>query len=293
MDPSSAIVRLTGLAILCIAAAGCAGGGFDVLMDQQQASQAGVRLDGPIALDEKGCVHFLSKNNVWRFDRAKGSIEQETQKVAKPLVDLAIGDDGIVLVLDEGQVYALAAGSLVPVATIPGRAYKLAVARECLYVATRRDGRYQVLRYRLGPRRLEPVLRSDSAITALCPLPDGLLVGVGESIFKVSLPHRCDQPSAAEVQTTLICAIFGAQIQSIAADSQRRIFYFSDGAATFFWTGGAVRELLPAGGTLATRGDRLAICSPAQGQLSQLPQASKTVLRITQDSTDPGKPNNP
>jgi prepilin-type processing-associated H-X9-DG protein len=267
------------LAILCGVLTGCADG-VTVLMDQKQASAAGVPLEGSIAMDGSGNVYLVSKGLVWRYDIAKGAFQQETQKPSASLVDLAVGDDGVVLALDEGRVLALASGNLVPVAAIPGQAYKLSAAPGCLYVATRRQDKYQVLRYRLSARRLEPVLQSESPITAICGLADGVLVASGESIFKVTAPRPTTQPASAEVVTSLVCAIYGAEIQSIAADPQRRIFYFSEGRATFFWADGHVRELLPSGGMLAVRNDRLVISSPVQGQLVQIGDASKKVRQV-------------
>jgi hypothetical protein len=264
--------------ILGVLVTGCSGG-VNVLMDQKQAQAAGVGLEGPIAMDGMGSVYVISKGLVWRYDVAKGAFQQETPAASNALADLAVGEDDVVLALDGGRILALASGNPVPVAAAPGRPYRLSVGGGCLYVATHREGKDQVVRYRLASRRWEPVLQSESPITAICGLEDGALVACGESIHKVSSARSATQP-ATEVSTALVCAIYGAEIMSIVADPQRQIFYFSDGRTTFFWADGQVRELMPSGGRLALRNNTLAICSPTEGHLVQVTDAAMKVKQI-------------
>ena len=267
------------LTILLLWWCGCQASGPAVHISPEQAQTLNLQLTGGVAANAAGDLILTTGRGLQQYSPKSDQLADLLQESTADLQHVAVTSDDLVLTLHSRGLYAVAAGYLIPIRSLPSRAYALSCAGVFAYLLME-DGRGgQLVRYHLtGPAkgRLDAMLATQDRPAALCAVPGGCLVASGGNLVKVTDPSPDNDDSQAQVATALLVAV-QRPITSVVADQQRLIVYFSTQDTTYAWIKGRVIPIFPAGNRLAWAKDTLTIClaARANSQVIHIPAVSR------------------
>ena len=220
-------------------------------------------------------VFLATPKNVLRYEVGRGRWETVFQEDGDVPTDLATTPSGVLLVLDGDRIVTCLGGYRAPVVTLPAPASRISADEErILYAACPcGDGADRLYRCDLSSQTWQALADIEGGISALCAVRGGCLVASGKGIHKIF-------EGEGEAVVVHLISLSEGEVLSIASDGDRKVLYFSDGEATFAYLEGQVVLLLPMGGAVRVREDRLTVFDPGAPQLVQLPDAGAKARRI-------------
>lgn len=267
------------LTILLLWICGCQASRPEVQISPEQAKALNLQLTGGIAANAVGDLILTTGRGLKQYSPGSHQLTDLLHESTVDCQDVAVTSDNLVLALRSQSLCAVAAGYLIPVRSLPGRAYALSCEGGFAYILIE-DGRgVQLVRYHLTGRaqgQIDAMLATQDRPVALCAVPGGCLVASGGNLIKVTDPSPDSDSPRGRVATGLLVAI-QSPITSVVADQRRLIVYFSTKDTTYAWIKGQVIPIFPAGDCLAWAKDTLTIClaTPANCQIIQLPAVSQ------------------
>jgi hypothetical protein len=277
------------LFLAAAAVAGCQATRVRMVLTQEQSREGGLHLDGPVAVNPDGELILSAKENLYRGDPVEGGFRPLLAAKLPLIRGVTVLDDGVVVAARGDALLAPLSGYPIEVVKLPHAATSLSAHHGAVYVITRDAGGVtRLLRYAATDRQLRTLLVTKDPVQALCGVRGGCLMASNGSVFKVTDP----EPGQEESVVALAFAT-ESPVRSLAADSDRRIVYFSDGDRVFAWTKGRIVPLFPSGGWLAWGDDSLAIVSPGRGQVVQITKVSGLVDEILDQASAPPPPRRP
>lgn len=276
--------------VLCVA--GCQAPGPRVQLSPEHAKKLKMALSGPAAADRSGSLYLATPSTLMRYDPGKDRMTNVLNDSCPDIRDVAVTDDGVVLVLRPRELSAYAGGYVVTLYPLPDEAIALSCDRGFAYVLTQRGEGARLLRIHLTGKTkgsVDTILTTEDRPRALCAVRGGCLVASGGNIVKVTDPvPGQDNAGEMEVATALLVAL-QEPVTSVAADQSRKIVYFATADMTYAWIKGQVVSVFPAGSRLAFAKDTLTICLPSGLasqviQISAVSQHTETLLKALAES---------
>lgn len=278
IERSKKMKRLTLLSLLFLL--GCSSY-TKILITEPQARAINLQFAGEITSDTDGNVYLLSPVNVVRYSPGAHSAEELLLERHYDLVDIAMTDDGLLLVLRQYSLEAFFGGKLIKLLSLPGRGIQLSVFEDQAYILLLKQPHLQLIRYSFSSKKTEILLNTSDYIWSICALRGGCLIASGDSVYKIFDPADGEERGEkGNLRGVRLFALAHSQIRSIAADRDYEIIYLADAEMTYGWVEGKVVPLFPMGYKLSFAGDILTICSPQQKQMIQIVRPGKRALQM-------------
>ncbi|MBI4230968.1 MAG: hypothetical protein HY608_09060 [Planctomycetes bacterium] len=265
-------LRLVQAASIAILLSGCSGGGALRGYGPEVLGQGDPSLDPcarVLACGIEGDLFFPAGGNIVRYEPGDNRHERIVRDGCQGVRDLAVTEDGALVVLADRTVSAYIGGYLLEVLTLPCGGRRMSVGDGCLYVAcdTLGGGGGALYRYDTGGGGLLLRCEFEGGITAIAGVRGGCLVASGGCVYKVF-----DSPD--KVVSLFVFGLYGRVIGSLAPDPLSRIVYFTADDATYAYLEGQVVQVLPMGGVARFRRGELVVLDHAIPQLVILGDAA-------------------